>query len=286
MAEARRAGAEGGSPPGSARRVLTRRRPALEVLQPPPGRCGGQGDDCGQDRRVGPAQVGKPYVWGAESPALLRLPGLVYWSHGQVGLKMMRTTWDQWTCAGIAVHESPPGDVFANTYRRGCPMWCHTATGRRGRGVVRWTTCPAARGVTVARAGSTDGGVRLASRLGPRWALVALLLTAASALAQGSWYVAAPALEARAEPSGTAEVVGVLRSGAEVRVSETRGVWRRVTGATRRARLGFRSPRAFHWGGQASVIITKDVNMRAERRTKHSPPFSPRTGRHCLGGGG
>ncbi len=110
----------------------------------------------------------------------------------------------------------------------------------------------------------------MASRLGLAWALVALLLTAASALAQGSWYVAAPVLEARAEPSGTAEVVGVLRSGAEVRVSETRGVWRRVTGAT--------LPRpawvpawclmdASSTGvGQASVIIAKDVNMRAEPR--------------------
>ncbi len=103
----------------------------------------------------------------------------------------------------------------------------------------------------------------MASRLGPRWALVALLLTAASALAQGSWYVAAPVLEARAEPSGTAEVVKMLRSGAEVRVSETRGVapchWRDA--AAPGLGSGVCLMDASSTGvGQASVIITKDVN--------------------------
>lgn len=98
-------------------------------------------------------------------------------------------------------------------------------------------------------------------------AALALLLAAAPASAH---YVAAAMLEAREEPSAQASVVGVLRAGDEVRVSEERGLWRRVTGATL-SRPGWvpawcvmeTGPGA---PGAPSVIITKDVNMRSEPR--------------------
>lgn len=103
--------------------------PASEVPQPPSRAVvAGQGDALGVGKRIAElalAQVGKPYVWGAESPSSgFDCSGLVYWSHGQVGLKMMRTTWDQWDDPrgkAVPTESLQPGDVvcFANTYRRG-----------------------------------------------------------------------------------------------------------------------------------------------------------------------
>ncbi|MBD3174386.1 MAG: SH3 domain-containing protein [Armatimonadia bacterium] len=103
--------------------------PASEVPQPPSRAVvAGQGDPLGMGKRIAElalGQIGRPYVWGAESPSSgFDCSGLVYWSHGEVGIKMMRTTWDQWDDPrgkAVPTESLQPGDVvcFANTYRRG-----------------------------------------------------------------------------------------------------------------------------------------------------------------------
>lgn len=103
--------------------------PAAEVPEPPSRAViAGQGDTLGLGKRIAElalAQVGRPYVWGAESPSSgFDCSGLVYWAHGQVGIRMMRTTWDQWEDSrgrAVPMESLQPGDVvcFANTYRHG-----------------------------------------------------------------------------------------------------------------------------------------------------------------------
>lgn len=42
------------------------------------------------------AQVGKRYVWGAEGPDVFDCSGLMFWSYGQIGIRIPRTTATQW----------------------------------------------------------------------------------------------------------------------------------------------------------------------------------------------
>lgn len=103
--------------------------PASQVPQPPSvSVAAGAGDPQGIGKRIAElclSQVGKPYVWGAESPSVgFDCSGLVYWSHGQVGISMMRTTWDMWDDPhgkAVPTESLQAGDVvcFANTYRKG-----------------------------------------------------------------------------------------------------------------------------------------------------------------------
>ncbi len=103
--------------------------PASEVPQPPSvAVTAGAGDPQGIGKRIAElclGQVGKPYIWGAESPSSgFDCSGLVYWSHGQMGISMMRTTYDMWDDPrgkAVSGENLQPGDVvcFANTYRRG-----------------------------------------------------------------------------------------------------------------------------------------------------------------------
>lgn len=112
-----------------ATRVEPAALPASEVPQSPSRAvAAGHGDGLGVGKRIADlalAQVGKPYVWGAESPSSgFDCSGLVYWAHGQVGIRTMRTTWDQWDDSrgkAVPTESLQPGDVvcFANTYRRG-----------------------------------------------------------------------------------------------------------------------------------------------------------------------
>lgn len=69
------------------------------------------------------SQVGKPYVWGAESPSTgFDCSGLVWWAHKQVGIDLPRVSFDQFRVGLYVPPEALiPGDVvfFANTYTGG-----------------------------------------------------------------------------------------------------------------------------------------------------------------------
>lgn len=103
--------------------------PASDVPAPPSvAVVAGAGDPQGIGKRIAElalSQVGKPYVWGAESPSRgFDCSGLVYWSHGELGITMMRTSFDMWDDPSgklVPTEALQPGDVvcFANTYRRG-----------------------------------------------------------------------------------------------------------------------------------------------------------------------
>ncbi len=63
------------------------------------------------------AQLGKPYVWGAEGPNSFDCSGLVYYVYGQHGKKMPRTSREQ-ANVGTTVSQSQlqPGDlIFSST---------------------------------------------------------------------------------------------------------------------------------------------------------------------------
>ncbi|WGX74509.1 SH3 domain-containing protein [Paraclostridium bifermentans] len=63
------------------------------------------------------AQLGKPYVWGAEGPNSFDCSGLVYYVYGQHGIKMPRTSREQ-ANVGTTVSQSQlqPGDlIFSST---------------------------------------------------------------------------------------------------------------------------------------------------------------------------
>ncbi len=58
------------------------------------------------------AQVGKRYVWGAEGPNVFDCSGLMYWSYGQIGIRIPRTTATQWPAMHpVAASEWQPGDL-------------------------------------------------------------------------------------------------------------------------------------------------------------------------------
>ena len=63
------------------------------------------------------AQLGKPYVWGAEGPNCFDCSGLVYYVYGQKGINMPRTSREQ-ANVGTTISQSQlqPGDLlFAST---------------------------------------------------------------------------------------------------------------------------------------------------------------------------
>ena len=63
------------------------------------------------------AQLGKPYVWGAEGPNTFDCSGLVYYVYGQNGVKMPRSSREQ-ANVGTTVSQSQlqPGDlIFSST---------------------------------------------------------------------------------------------------------------------------------------------------------------------------
>ncbi|MEW9079507.1 C40 family peptidase, partial [Terrisporobacter glycolicus] len=66
---------------------------------------------------IAKAQLGKPYVWGAEGPNSFDCSGLVYYVYGQHGIKMPRTSREQ-ANVGTTVSQSQlqPGDlIFSST---------------------------------------------------------------------------------------------------------------------------------------------------------------------------
>ena len=58
------------------------------------------------------AQVGKRYVWGAEGPDIFDCSGLMFWSYGQIGIRIPRTTATQWPgMRPVAASEWQAGDM-------------------------------------------------------------------------------------------------------------------------------------------------------------------------------
>ncbi len=65
------------------------------------------------------AEIGAPYVWGAEGPEAFDCSGLVLWVYGQLGLQVPRTAQQQFDWATpIDQSQLQPGDLtfFENTY--------------------------------------------------------------------------------------------------------------------------------------------------------------------------
>ncbi|CEH35068.1 C40 family peptidase [Romboutsia lituseburensis] len=66
---------------------------------------------------IAKAQIGKPYVWGAEGPDTFDCSGLTYYVYGKVGIKLPRVSRDQYS-VGTYVNRSnlQPGDLlFSST---------------------------------------------------------------------------------------------------------------------------------------------------------------------------
>ena len=83
---------------------------------------GGESSNNTQDKaqaivNLAKAQIGKPYVWGAEGPGSFDCSGLTYYVYGQNGVKLPRVSRDQYS-AGTSVSSSnlQPGDLmFSST---------------------------------------------------------------------------------------------------------------------------------------------------------------------------
>ncbi len=73
--------------------------------------------------RLAYSQIGKPYVWGAESPSVgFDCSGLLQWTHAQAGIRLPRTSFDQVKVGRwVTLDQLIPGDCvfFANTYTPG-----------------------------------------------------------------------------------------------------------------------------------------------------------------------
>ncbi len=66
--------------------------------------------------------VGRPYVWGGNTPAGFDCSGFVQWVYGRFGRVLPHSEIGQlWSGAQVGAADLEPGDVlvFANTYKRG-----------------------------------------------------------------------------------------------------------------------------------------------------------------------
>ncbi len=76
--------------------------------------------------RLAMGQIGKPYIWGAESPSVgFDCSGLLYWCHRQIGIQLPRTTFGQWKVGRlIQPQDLQPGDcIYFHRSSRG-PEHC------------------------------------------------------------------------------------------------------------------------------------------------------------------
>jgi cell wall-associated NlpC family hydrolase len=87
-------------------------RDASLQLKAPPG--------SGRVVQIALDQVGKRYVWGATGPDAFDCSGLMFWSYGQIGIRIPRSTATQWPgMARVALSEIQPGDLIYMDTRDG-----------------------------------------------------------------------------------------------------------------------------------------------------------------------
>ncbi len=83
---------------------------------------GGESSNNTQDKaqaivNLAKAQIGKPYVWGAEGPGSFDCSGLTYYVYGQNGVKLPRVSRDQYNAGtSVSLSNLQPGDLmFSST---------------------------------------------------------------------------------------------------------------------------------------------------------------------------
>jgi hypothetical protein len=71
------------------------------------------------------SQVGRPYVWGGDSPAVgFDCSGLVEWAYGQAGIKLPRTSQEQWAALSkrsVSLDKVMAGDILFSAGSDGTP---------------------------------------------------------------------------------------------------------------------------------------------------------------------
>lgn len=69
--------------------------------------------------QIAMAQVGKPYVFGAQGPHSFDCSGLCYWSYGQIGMRIPRGTAGQWPeMQPVTAAQAQPGDLVFFVFGR------------------------------------------------------------------------------------------------------------------------------------------------------------------------
>lgn len=81
-------------------------------------------------------KLGSPYYWGASGPSMFDCSGLVYWAHKQAGVKIGRTTANDYARAGKAVsyNDLQAGDIVA--FKRSGSSRYHHISIYIGNGIV------------------------------------------------------------------------------------------------------------------------------------------------------
>lgn len=71
------------------------------------------------------SQVGRPYVWGGDNPAVgFDCSGLIEWAYGQAGIKLPRTSQEQWAALknrSVAMDKIMAGDILFSAGSDGSP---------------------------------------------------------------------------------------------------------------------------------------------------------------------
>ncbi|MFK0046003.1 C40 family peptidase [Streptomyces sp. NPDC090741] len=75
------------------------------------------------------AEIGKPYVWGAEGPSAFDCSGLMQYVYARAGIRLPRTTWDQINAGSrVPVSQVRPGDLIF--YRGGAHVGMYVGDGK------------------------------------------------------------------------------------------------------------------------------------------------------------
>lgn len=71
------------------------------------------------------SQLGRPYVWGGDNPSVgFDCSGLVEWAYGQAGIKLPRTSQQQWAALkgrSVPLNKIQPGDILFSAGSDGSP---------------------------------------------------------------------------------------------------------------------------------------------------------------------
>ena len=78
------------------------------------------------------AQLGKPYLWGGTGPGAFDCSGLVMTAYRHAGIRLPRTTWQQWATGPRVAHPRPGDLVFfaGSDGTSGAPGHVGLVTGR------------------------------------------------------------------------------------------------------------------------------------------------------------